>query len=262
MKINREVLPILILSLSGFTIFAAEQTLLGYLLILLALTIALFITKTFFRDTSLVAIGIVMVSLVPITTDISYSHMVAMAIAMTAAIAVPYLLSRYVYKDHTIRFSFGWHEPWNKIKWIYLALVAIVGYIAIPVYMISFGTYTNWPDANSTELIARLFVGTNALGIWDELFFIILTFTVFYKYLPFAVANVMQAVIFTSFLYELGFDGVGPVMIFVFALTQGYIYKLTHSLFYLLCIHLLFDFILFLVLIHAYNREFLPVFIY
>ena len=46
-------------------------------------------------------------------------------------------------------------------------------------------------------------------------------------------------------------------MIYPFALVQGWIFKLTGSLAYIVCVHLLFDFVLFLVLVHAHNRHWL-----
>jgi hypothetical protein len=75
-------------------------------------------------------------------------------------------------------------------------------------------------------------------------------------------ANVIQGVLFTSFLWELGFHARGPLLIYPFALVQGWIFKLTRSLTYIVCVHLLFDFVLFLVLVHAHNRGWLSFFVY
>lgn len=257
-----QVVPLVLLSLSGLLLFAFEQKLGGYVALITALVSAYIIDRNLFKDVLLVAIGIFIVSLVPVTTDISYTHMAQMGVAMTAAVGIPYVISRFVYKDHSITFPFGFNEPWGKEKWLYLGLVLIVGYFIMPLYLIGTGMYTNWPAANDASSVFRLFLGTNALGIWDELFFICTVFAIFWKHVSFWKANILQAVLFTSFLYELGFEGFGPFMIYLFALTQGYIFKKTHSLFFLLCVHLLFDFILFLVLIHAHNREFLPIFFY
>lgn len=257
-----KIVPLILLSLSGVLLFAFEQKIAGYLLLSLGLVSSSIIDTRLFRDMTLVSIGIFIVSLVPVTTDISYSHMLQMGLAMTAAVGVPYVISRYIYKDHSIKFPFGFREPWHKEKWLYLGLVLMVGYFIMPLYLIGTGMYTNWPAADDASSVFRLFVGTNALGIWDELFFICTVFALFWKHVGFWKANILQAVLFTSFLYELGFEGYGPIMIYLFALTQGYIFKTTHSLFYLLCVHLLFDFILFLVLLHAHSRELLPVFIY
>ena len=47
-----------------------------------------------------------------------------------------------------------------------------------------------------------LFVGTNALGTWDELFFICTCFALLRRHLVDWQANLIQAVLFTSFLWE------------------------------------------------------------
>jgi membrane protease YdiL (CAAX protease family) len=140
--------------------------------------------------------------------------------------------------------------------------VVVIGYLLLPTYMINTGVYQNWPAASDPQMIARLFVGTNTLGIWDELFFVCTAFTLLRRHLPDWQANLLQAVLFTSFLYELGFHSWGPFLIYLFALVQGYTFKLTKSLSYIVCVHLLFDFILFLVLLHAHNREWVDIFLY
>ena len=262
MKLERAFWPITLTALSALLLFAFEQKMAGYTAMASSLLLSYVVSKELARDLLLVAIGVFIVSLVPVTTDISYLHMFQMGLAMIAAVGIPYAISRFVYKDHSIRFPWNFREPWGKNKLGYIALVFVVGWFVLPLYMISTGVYQNWPAATNPSSVFRLFLGTNALGIWDELFFICTVFVIFSKYLSFWRANILQAVLFTSFLYELGFEGIGPLLIYVFALTQGYIFKTTHSLFYLLCVHLLFDFILFLVLIHAHTREWLPFFFY
>lgn len=65
-----------------------------------------------------------------------------------------------------------------------------------------------------------------------------------------------------SFLRELGFHAWAPVFIFPFALVQALIFTRTKSLTYIVCVHLLFDLVLFLVLIHAHNSAWIDIFIY
>jgi membrane protease YdiL (CAAX protease family) len=109
--------------------------------------------------------------------------------------------------------------------------------------------------------LLKLFIGTNVLGIWDELFFVITVLAILRRYLPFIWANGAQAILWTSFLYELGFRGWGPVAIFPFALLQGYIFKRTDSLLYILTIHLTIDLVLYLALVHAYHPGWVPLFV-
>jgi membrane protease YdiL (CAAX protease family) len=77
----------------------------------------------------------------------------------------------------------------------------------------------------------------------------------------FKYANAAQAVIFTLFLFELGFRGWAPFAIFPFALSQGYIFNKTHSLLYVITIHLIIDLVLYLALIHAHYPQWLPIFL-
>ena len=130
-----------------------------------------------------------------------------------------------------------------------LNLLALI----LPVYMIRTGVYENWPAASDPSMLTRLFVGTNALGIWDELFFICTCFALLRRHYPDWLANLLQAVLFTSFLWELGFHAWGPFLIYPFALVQGWTFRITKSLTYVVCVHLLFDLVLYLVLVHAHN---------
>ncbi|SDH57776.1 hypothetical protein SAMN04488693_101627 [Arthrobacter subterraneus] len=264
------VLPLLsaaLVSGSGFLLFALEQRLFGYLALAAALATAYFTRRPIsgnplFRDLLLLAIGLVIISAVPITTDISFSHMMIMGAAMILAVGVPYSLSRFVFKDHAIRFPVLTGQKWNRTERWYLLAVVVIGYLLLPVYMIPTGVYENWPAASDPGTIARLFLGTNVLGIWDELFFICTAFTLLRRHLPDWQANVLQAVLFTSFLWELGFHAWGPVLIYPFALIQAWIFSKTKSLSYIVSVHLLFDFVLFLVLLHAHNREWFAIFLY
>jgi len=110
--------------------------------------------------------------------------------------------------------------------------------------------------------VTRLFVGTNGLGIWDELFFCSTVLAILRKFYPFWVANLLQAVLFTAFLYELGFRGwYGPIIIYIFAWLQGIVFQRTDNLTYIIAIHLTVDAMLFLVLIHLHHPGVLDFFV-
>ena len=87
----------------------------------------------------------------------------------------------------------------------------------------------------------------NAVGTWDELFFICTCFVLLRRHFPLWQANLLQAVIFVSFLWELGYRAWGPLLTIPFALLQGWLFAKTRSLGYVLTVHLLFDAMVFLV---------------
>jgi membrane protease YdiL (CAAX protease family) len=137
------------------------------------------------------------------------------------------------------------------------SVVALAWFI-MPFYFINSGTYLNWPAPQEPSELARLFVGVNAVGLWDELFFICGVFTLLRRHFPTWQANLLQAVIFVSFLWELGYASWGPFLTYTFALVQGYLFARTRSLPYVLCTHLIFDCVLWLILVHAHNPGWIP----
>ena len=178
------VIPAALVSASGFLLFVREDRLSGFLLLAVALTVAGFIGRRLLIDLALIGVGLTAMSLVPITTDISTEHMAVMGTAMILAVGIPYAVSRFITKDHAIRFPVRTGQPWTRAEKWYLPAVLLIGYALMPVYMIRTGVYNNWPAVNDVDGIARLFLGTNVLGIWDELFFICTAFTLLRRHLP------------------------------------------------------------------------------
>ncbi len=255
------LVPAVLLALGAVALFGLTERVTGYVLLAAALAAAALIGRALLRDLALVVFGVVVMSVVPINPEVTDEHIVVMGSAMVVAVSVPYLVSRYVYRDHAIRFPLRTGR-WTRFEKVWLVAVVVLGYLLLPVYMIRSGVYQNWPAVSDAEGVGRLFLGTNALGIWDELFFVCTCFTLLRRHLPDWQANLVQAVLFTSFLWELGFHSVGPLLIYPFALIQGYTFKVTRSLTYVVCVHLLFDLVLFGVLLHAHNRQWLDVFVY
>jgi membrane protease YdiL (CAAX protease family) len=210
------------------------------------------------RDLSLIAVGLLIVSAIPLKAELDNLAILRFALALGGAVAVPYVISRWVYRDGAaqrgaIRFPWRGGGRWTRFQWTWLVAVLLLGWLILPFYFITSGVYLNWPVVNTPELIARLFVGVGAVGIWDELFFICTCFALLRRHFPFWQANVLQSVVFVSFLWELGYQAWGPLLTIPFALLQGFIFMKTRSLAYVVTVHLLFDAVVFLVLVHAHN---------
>ena len=257
-----KLLPAILLSGSGVLLFGIGSDLGGYAVLVASLAAAFVIDRALFRDMLLIASGMVIISAVPLDSDISIGHMAQMGSALALAVVIPYVVSRWVYRDHAVRFPINTGQRWTRIEKLYLVFIVALGYAILPFYMISTGVYENWPDVSEPGAMIRLFIGVNAVGIWDELFFVCTTFTLLRRHFPDWQANLLQAFIFSSFLWELGYHSWGPLLTFPFALLQGYTFKITKSLTYVVCVHLLFDLVLYLVLVHSHNRQWLDIFIY
>ena len=216
------------------------------------------IKTTLSRDFQLLLISVGTLGIVPITTDVSLSHMAAMGLALTTAIGVPMYLANK--KAKIIAFPLG-ARNWPIKYYAYVVFAAAAAYMLLPFYLASTGSYHNWDAPWDWSHIVRLFIGTNGLGIWDELFFIGVCLALLRRHLPFFWANVVQATLWASFLYELGFHGWGPIAIFFFAIIQGYLFKNIQSILFIVVVHLTVDLMLFLSLLHLHNPDYLRIFL-
>jgi membrane protease YdiL (CAAX protease family) len=250
-----------LVSISAIALFGLQERWIGYALIVVGLAIGTVVDRALFRHLLLIAAGLVIISTMSLEADLSNAGMARFAITLTAAVALPYVVSRWWYREDIIRFPVGTGNRWSRFEYGYLALVVIAGYLILPVYFLGSGAYLNWPEISGLNEIIRLFIGVNAVGLWDELFFICIVFALLRRHFPFWQANVLQAVVFVSFLWELGYRGWGPLLTVPFALLQGYIFQRTRSLTYVVTVHLTFDIVIFGILVHAYNPELADIFL-
>lgn len=233
---------------------------LGYTALLVGSLLLALAPRAFARHAILIFASIGIIAITPVNTDIGLGHMLQMGGLISLAVALPLIVTRYVYKEKIIRFPVRGHT-WSRGHIGYLLLALVLSYLLLPFWMATTGGHLNWSVVLNPYHLVLLFIGTNALGIWDELFFIITVLALLKRHLPFHHANVVQAVLFTSFLFELGFRGWAPLLIFPFALLQGLVFRKTENLVYIIAIHLTIDFVLYLALINAHYPEVLNIFI-
>ncbi|MBD3777857.1 CPBP family intramembrane glutamic endopeptidase [Cellulomonas sp. ES6] len=246
---------------SAVLLFAVHARPLGYVPLVAGVLVALAVDRGLARDLGLVATGMAIISAISLEADLSDAGMARFTVALSLAVLVPWALSRYAFGQRTIVFPVATGRRWTRAQLVYLAVVVVAGYLILPFYFIGSGAYRNWPEVTGGAEIARLFVGVNAVGIWDELFFICTVFALLRRHLGLWTANVLQATVFVSFLWELGYREWGPLLTVPFALVQGWIFARSASLTYVLAVHLLFDLVVFGVLVHAHHPHLLDVFV-
>ena len=252
------LVPAVLVCGAAVLLFGFMLALAGYAVLAVGLAVAWLTdrsgrTSRLLPDLSLIALGQVIISTISVEADISYGNMLLMGTVLGLAVVVPFVISRFVFRDRVIRFPWRTGRRWTRVQWAYLVLVLFLGWAILPFYFITSGVYTNWPTVTTPDEIARLFVGVNAVGTWDELFFICTVFALLRRHFPTWQANLLQTIVFVSFLWELGYQSWGPLLTIPFALLQGYTFKLTKSLTYVLVVHLLFDAIVFSVIVYAHN---------
>lgn len=250
-----------LLALCAVVLIGLQMKPLGWLLYIIGLLSLFLFSSQFRKDMFLVFIALGLLGITPITTNISFAHIFQMGGLLSLAVAIPYVVSRFIYKDYLVRFKFHHGRSWYKTEILYIFFTAAIAYLVLPFSLANTGSYLNWTVNGGVENLFVLFIGTQGLGLWDELFFVSTVLGILRRHLTFPVANFTQAFLFTSFLYELGFRGWLFTVIFVFALIQGYVFKKTESLFYVITIHLTLDLVLYLALIHAHHPTWMPIFL-
>src|SRR5699024_5770176 len=234
----------------------------GYLPLLAGVALGFAASRPLGRDLGLIVLGLGIVSTISVEANIEWPNFFLMGAVLTAAVVVPYIVHRTALRDDAIRYPRRRGKPWSALEWGWLVFVLAAGWLILPRYFIHSGTYRNWPAVESPSEIGRLFVGVNAVGIWDELFFICMIFTLLARHFPFWTANVLTSIIFVSFLWEIGHRSWGPLLTIPFALVQAVIFTKSRSLPYTITVHLLFDFVVFCSIVHAHHPEWLPFFWY
>jgi membrane protease YdiL (CAAX protease family) len=261
-SLSWKLVPAALLSTSAFFLFALQEPLVGYPLLMGSLVLAVVLERDLAKDLLLIGIGVGIVSLTSVEADVSWPGFIRIGATLALAVSVPFLVDRLIYKRKAVQFPWRSRQKKTRGQLAYLFIVPILGWGILPFYFIRSGTYLNWPQITDGSELVRFFVGVNAVGTWDELFFVATCFALLCRHFPVWQANLLQTVIFVSFLWELGYRAWGPLLTIPFALIQGYLFSRTRSLGYVLIVHLLFDAIVFLAIVHAHNRDWWPIFIY
>lgn len=249
-----------LVSASAVVLFVARHPS-GYLVLALGLALAWLVDRQLLRSLLAVALGLLVLSATSLEAELSTTAMARFAVVLAAAVVGPTWLARRLHGPQAVTFPVRADKPWSKPAWLYLVLVVAAGYLILPWYFLASGSYLNWPPVTDVNGIARLFIGVGAVGIWDELFFVCIVFALYRRHVPLWAANVLQAIIFVSFLWELGYRSWGPLLTIPFALVQGWTFALTKSLAYVVTVHLLFDAVVFMVLVHGHNPHLFDVFL-
>jgi len=246
---------------SAVLLFAIHLRPLAYVPLVIGVALGLAVDRRLGRDLLLIAAGLGIISTISLKADLSNAGITRFAVVLSLAVLVPWAVSRYLYRDDAVQFPLRTGRRWTRGQVVYLVVVVVVGYLVLPWYFLGSGVYLNWPELEGGQDIARLFVGVNAVGIWDELFFVCTVFALLRRHFAMWTANVLQSIVFVSFLWELGYREWGPALTIPFALVQGWIFSRFKSLTYVVAVHLLFDVVVFAVLVHGHHPELFDVFL-
>jgi hypothetical protein len=189
---------------------------------------------------------VAILALAPINTDTQPIKFLSLGGSFLAVLLLPAIVLART-DPGVIRYRF-WPR---RLRWLDLFYVVI----SIPITMFVLDWYFGfnefmpfqWPLPQDPEpqAMGRLFWGINGVGVWDELFFVNTSFAILRSLFSFRIANPVQAVLYTALLFDMAFAGIGPLLVYLFALTQGSMFEESENLLYVLVVHLIVDYFLY-----------------
>lgn len=195
---------------------------------------------------------IALLTLAPIHTDTSTPHFLVLGGFFLAVVLVPGIVLHFT-DPGVIDFKL-WPKKFRRRDLFYTVISVPLAWAIIHFYFFVANPWlpTHWylPQPYDAEAVARLVTGINCVGVWDELFFVNVVFATLRSLYDFRRANLAQAVVYTSVLYDMAFTGIGPFIVYAFALTQGSMYEGSRRLLWVLIVHLIVDAFLLEAIIH------------
>ncbi len=189
----------------------------------------------------LLCVGVL--ALAPIETDLDTAHFFRLGVPFLLVIVGPWL-----YFHRVAPGELEWRWLPRRISWHDLAYTLVAAPLSWAVLQFYFFRLnpelpTHWlrPPHDGVAAIPRLALGINLVGIWDELAFINTFYAILRRAFPARVANLAQACVYTAVLYDMAFTGHGAWIVYLFALTQGYMFEKSRVLLYVLIVHLIVD---------------------
>ena len=215
----------------------------------------------FRRRMGTVLAAVAILAVTPIHTGTSTLHFFTLGIPFLVLVAGPALLLGRT-DPGVIRYRFfPEHFHWRDVA--YVAVSVPLAWLVFELYfrVVNPEVPTHWmlPAVPNSDASWRLFFGINAVGIWDELFFVTTIFAVLRSIFPYRLANFAQAVLYASVLTDMAFTGIGPALVFLFALSQGAIFEESDSLVFVLVVHLVVDMFLLSAIFNHYYPGYTPI---
>ncbi|HET6462378.1 MAG TPA: hypothetical protein VFH33_01135 [Candidatus Krumholzibacteria bacterium] len=186
---------------------------------------------------------IAVLAFAPIHTGLDTRHMAILFLCFVAVVVGPSIIMGVIAPGE-ISWRF-WPRHFSKRDLIYTAVSIPLAWWVINTYFFHLNPTlaSHWvlPASYNVHAVQRLVIGINTVGIWDELFFVNTVYGLLRGVFPARVANVAQAVVYTSVLYDMAFTGHGVWIVYLFALTQGVMYEKSRVLLWVLIVHLIVD---------------------
>ena len=224
-----------------------EQYALGVLALLLSIICTVFTRDAVFqRRFAVLIVCTALLTVAPIATSTDTIPALTLGVFLVAVIVLPHWALAPPRDSRVIQYQWL-PKHWSRLEVAYVLLSIPLAWAGLRLYFtLSPEVPFNWtlPALPNDDSLLRLFFGINAVGIWDELFFINTVYAVLRSLFPFWTANLASSVFYVAVLNDMAFTGWGPVFVGILAITQGVMFERSKTLIYVLIVHLIVDYFL------------------
>ena len=94
----------------------------------------------------LIGFSLGLIGTISLAPDLTWANFVRMGSVLIVAVVVPYVVDRFVFKRHVVRFPINTGRRWTTAERWYVVIVVGLAWLIMPFYFINSGTYLNWPS--------------------------------------------------------------------------------------------------------------------
>jgi len=187
--------------------------------------------------------GIALLIVVPFTTDASLLNLILLAPVYLLSLVLPRLVL-WNYDKTILRIQF-FPKVWRRADFIHVCVAIPLSVLGLFLYLTyaSPEVVNNWDFSTVTTFLHFFLLGLGMylLAFWDELFCQNTVLPIFDKLFGYPVAIVFSSTVFAAVMWDLAFRGWGFLATFIFAFSQGVLWRRSRSLFWVILVHFILE---------------------
>lgn len=249
---QRERVLIALVIAVGYVMLAIPHNQFGWVMLVLGLILSYVrLPRQTWIYYAMIAVSLGVVYLTPFSVGNSIPNIFVSLFVLMAALAIPYVGSHRLFKHSLIHFRLSF-RGWSRLELMTFAGSVGVTITFLAAYFLMGDAYKHWQFATPYDIVVA-FTLIMLIGMWEEFYFIASVFGVLKKFLPVFVAAVLQALMFSAFLYQFGFQGWIVPFTFMYALAQSLTFYRFRNLALNVSIHFCVDLAVFILLFVRYQ---------
>ena len=131
------MVPAFGVSLAGFLLFGLELQVPGYLVLVVSVAGGFLVDRDLGKSLLLIGFSLGLIGTISLAPDLTWANFVRMGSVLIVAVVVPYVVDRFVFKRHVVRFPINTGRRWTTAERWYVVIVVGLAWLIMPFYFIN-----------------------------------------------------------------------------------------------------------------------------